>query len=68
MQALLQKYILNYILKYGGQLIMDLLKHFMRSLEQRKALDHVEEVAKNPDATALEIGEAYAKAINAGRG
>ena len=67
MVAIIQKYVINYLLKYGGQLLMDLWKHFLRSQEQRKALDNLEKVVVDPNSRVEDVGAAYEQMFNAGR-
>lgn len=70
MQALLNlflKYALPYLKKYLIDLLMDLYKQYKRTKEQRKAVERLEKIAKDNNASLDDIGKAYEETINAGR-
>jgi hypothetical protein len=65
--AVIEKYVLQYILKYGGQFIMDLLAKYLRKKEQEKALDKLEKSEADPNSKVEERAKNYEDFINSGR-
>lgn len=64
-------WLVNLILKYGGQALLDLVKPIWVKIQkyfpQKKALEELEKVDQKPNVTPDELGKAYEDAINAGR-